>query len=344
MHEPVRPPRRRVRSPLRAWVWGAVGVLALVLLGASTLRFVTASCAAELPQASLAMGGPGTAAGSAPAAGPLMHGQAYYYNPGDGDGSCSFGSLPAAGWYVSVGPAQYAGGAACGSYLEVSGPDGMVRAEVVDLCPGCADGGLDMSEAAFGRVASTAAGTAAVSYRVVRDPRLPGPLELRVAPSASPGWLAVQVLNHGNPLRSVQVAPAGTARWRPLELSSDGLWSAPAGAGPGPFRFRVTDAFGHRAVLRGIRLLPGVLQRTTVPMYSTATAAQRRPASHGARPGHPGPGRDRAASTPPQAAGHSPAGGAAGSPAAHGARPMAGQRARPEAHTSPDRTGSGPHC
>jgi expansin (peptidoglycan-binding protein) len=341
-----------------------VGVLALVVLGASALRFVTASCAAALPRAgttAITQSAGGAALGTAdpgpagsPGGRPVMRGQAYFYNPGDGDGSCSFAPLPADGRYASVSPAQYAGGAACGSYLDVTGPDGTVRAEVVDLCPGCSGGGLDMSEAAFGRVASTAAGTAEVSYRVVRDPRLPGPLELRLAQTASPGWLAVQVLNTGNPLRSVRMRWTGQHTWQPLVLSSDDYWAEPAGAGPGPFRFLVTDAFGHRAVLTGIRLLPGSVQRTRVRMYSAAAGqagparasggpagASGGPATHGARPGQPGttpPG-----STPP-AAGHRTGGPAAGARAAAGAAPGGGRGARPGAGAYPSRSGTGPHC
>jgi expansin (peptidoglycan-binding protein) len=333
-----------------------VGVLALVVLGASTLRFVTASCAATLPPAGTAAitqtaggaadppasseGGRGRRAG--------RHGRAYFYNPGDGDGSCSFGLLPADGLYASVSPAQYAGGAACGSYLDVTGPRGTVRAQVVDLCPGCSGGGLDMSEAAFRRVASTAAGTAEVSYRVVRDPRLPGPLALRLAQTSAPGWLAVQVLSTGNPLRSVQVRWAGQHAWQPLVLSSDDYWAAPDGAGPGPFRFRVTDTLGHRAVLPGIRLLPGAVQRTRVRMYTAAAAGQPGAVTHGARPGQPGsaqpgttpPGSTAPGSTAPAA--HGTGGSAHGARAAAGAAPGGGHGARPGA--APSRSGTGPHC
>src|SRR5579875_3639979 len=120
MHESIKPPRRRVRSP---WVWAGAGVLAAALIGASTLHFVTASCAAVLPAA------------APPSATAATTGQAYFYHPGDGEGSCSFGSLSSGGLYVSLAAAQYANGASCGSYLDVTGPDGSVRAEVVDLCP-----------------------------------------------------------------------------------------------------------------------------------------------------------------------------------------------------------------
>jgi expansin (peptidoglycan-binding protein) len=249
-------------------MWAATALIAAVLLGVSTLHFVTASCAATL--ASPLEG--------TPSASTLTQGQAYYYNPGGGVGSCSFGPLPASGLYVSLASAQYAGGASCGSYLDVSGPAGHVQAEVVDLCPGCTDGGLDMSEAAFSRVAPVAAGTAEVSYRLVRDPQPAARLELRVAQSASAGWLALQVIGNGNPLSSVAVAPAGAprpAQWQPLALNSDDYWAAPAGAGPGPFMIRITDVFGDRVVASGIQLLPGSVQRTSVAMYSTAASGQQ---------------------------------------------------------------------
>ncbi|MGH3157158.1 MAG: expansin EXLX1 family cellulose-binding protein [Streptosporangiaceae bacterium] len=308
MHESVKPRRKRVRSPRRAWAWAAVALLAAVLLAASTLHFVTASCAATL-----ALPLEGT-----PSASTLTQGQAYYYNPGGGVGSCSFGSLPADGLYVSLAAAQYAGGASCGSYLEVSSPDGHVQAEVVDLCPGCTDGGLDLSEAAFSRVAAVTGGTAEVSYRLVRDPQPAARLELRIASSASADWLALQVINNGNPVSSVAIAPAGKprpARWQPLVLSSDDYWAAPAGAGAGPFKVRITDVFGNRVVARGIRLLPGSVQRTRVAMYSTAPSGQHPTASGPSAggttaPPRPGPSKPAALGTAHSADGglgsHSP--------------------------------------
>jgi expansin len=267
MHETIKPRRKRVPPP---WAWAAAALLAAVLLGASALHFVTASCAAVLPQDVLSQDG-------TPSATTTTEGQAYYYNPGGGEGSCSFGPLPAGGLYVSLAPPQYANGASCGGYLEVSGPAGKVQAEIVDQCPGCTDGGLDMSQAAFARVASPAAGTADVSYRLVRDPRPTGPLAVRFAQSASGGWLALQVIGNGNPVSSVAVAPdlpagaAGPGRWQRLTLDSDDYWAAPAGAGLGPFLVRITDIFGHRVTLPGIKLRPGSVQHTHVLMYATAS-------------------------------------------------------------------------
>jgi expansin (peptidoglycan-binding protein) len=300
MHEPERQPVRPTRTP---WVWVAIGVIAVAAIGVSALHYVTAACAAVLTPSAAVLTPSAAGQNGPPLAAAVTQGRAVFYNQGDGQGSCSFGLLPAGGLYVSLGAQQYAGGAACGSYLSISGPAGRVLAEVVDNCPSCTNGGIDMSAAAFSKIANPSDGTALVSYRVARDPRLPGPLAFRVGVSATSGWLAIQVLNQGNPLAAVEVRPAGHASWQPLALSPDDYWVAAAGAGPGPFGVRVTDAFGHRVVAAGIRLAPGTVQLTGVPMYTLAAHAQR---SQG------GPPPSSAASTPPPAThGASPPGEAA---------------------------------
>jgi expansin (peptidoglycan-binding protein) len=303
MHESRRPPVPPVRRP---WLWLAMAVVAVAAIGVSTLHFVTACAAAggpALQPAAFGQAGP-------PLVNTVTQGRAFFYNPGSGKGSCSFGRLAAGGLYVSLGAAQYAAGAACGSYLDVTGPAGTVRAEVVDNCPGCSDGGIDMSAAAFSRVANPSAGTVLVSYQLARDPRLPGPLAVRVAQSASSTWLAVQLINQGNPLASVQVGTPHRAGWRSLTLSPDDYWVAPSGAGAGPFRVRVTDIFGHRVVLGGIRLAPGAVQRTSVLMYTAGPGSAQQSAAAGpAVPAASGPAPARAAGP---AAARSGAGHAAG--------------------------------
>ena len=164
------------------------------------------------------------------------------------------------------------GAAACGSYVEVSGPDGSVTAEVIDQCPPCAAGHVDLSEAAFSRIAPLSAGLVPVSYRTVADPALARPISLRVKEGSSPYWLALLVQNTGNPLASVQVAsPSGG--WQNLARADYNYWLAASGAGPGPFTVRLTDTAGHRVTVPGIRLEPGVVQDTGTPMYGAGAEA-----------------------------------------------------------------------
>lgn len=257
-----------------------------------------------------AAGGPGASAlAASPAlARSVMQGQAVFYDPGQAAGSCGLGPFPAGGRYASLPPRSYASGRACGSYLDVSGPRGTVRAEVVDVCTDCAAGTVNLSRAAFARIADPRTGMVVVSYRTALDPPLPGPLVLRISAAVQPGTLAVQVINHGNRLSSVAASQPG-GRWQQLTPSADGYWIGPlrpgrllagrprAGGTPGRaagarIRVRVTDVAGHQVVLTGISGRSTVLHATTWMYRSRGLAGAQAtpPPGQAARAGRdPGP-------------------------------------------------------
>jgi expansin (peptidoglycan-binding protein) len=183
-----------------------------------------------------------------------------------GAGNCDYPAAPANDLFVALSPAEYDGAAACGEYLQVTGPDGSVTVEVIDQCPPCQTGHIDLSEAAFERIAPLAAGEVDVTYRAITNPVLPGPLQVVVKSGSSAYWLALQVINTGNPLASVSVGG------RVLSRASYNYWIASSGAGTGPFTVQVTDTEGHQVTLTGIQLTPGAVQDTGVWMYTSATA------------------------------------------------------------------------
>jgi len=185
-------------------------------------------------------------------------------------GNCSFHDVRVSDLYVALGPAEYRKAAACGGFLDVSGPKGTVRVKVVDQCPECGRGHLDLSRAAFSRIAGTAKGSVAVRYVTVADPPV-GPLAFRVKEGSSRFWFALQVDNHGNALRSVQVR-SGKGSWRTLELADFNYWVSETGAGTGPFQVRVSDVRGHTAEVNGIAFRIGAVQKTTTRLYQTAAA------------------------------------------------------------------------
>ncbi len=235
-----------------------------------------------------------------------IQGHAVFYDPGQAAGSCGLGPFPAGGRYASLPPRSYASGRACGSYVDVAGPAGRVRAEVVDVCTDCPAGTVNLSRAAFARIAEPRTGTVAVSYQPAVNPPLPGPLELRITAAGRPGTLAVQVINHGNRLSSVAASGPGGG-WQRLVPGADGYWAgsldardAPGGtpggvsaavgvgtAGPGRrgvaggtagrrIRLRITDVEGHEVVLTGIPPHRTVVHATAW-MYRAVTPATRAP-------------------------------------------------------------------
>jgi expansin (peptidoglycan-binding protein) len=194
----------------------------------------------------------------------------HYVLPAAG-GNCSYPAPPADGLFVALSPAEYDGAAACGTYLEVTGPGGSVRAEVIDQCPPCQAGHIDLSETAFAKLAPLATGLIHVTYRVIADPALPGPVSLRVKEGSSAYWLALLPMNTGNSVASVDVRSASRG-WQELVRADYNYWIAASGMGAGPFTVRITDTFGHHVTLTGIGLDPGAVQTTGLDMYRTANS------------------------------------------------------------------------
>ncbi|TNH30805.1 hypothetical protein FHG89_05680 [Micromonospora orduensis] len=219
----------------------------------------------------LAVRGGATPACAAPPTGSTVHkGKASFYDAGRSGGTCSFPGPPADGLYVALGASQYSGSAACGSYLEVSGPKGTVQVMVMDQCGGCGPNKIDLSDEAFAKIADRAQGIAPVTYRAVVNPPLDGGLTFRMKRGASKYWFAVQVGNHGNPLRSVEAKGPGGG-FRKAARQVDNYWTVEDGIGPGPYTIRVTDVYGRQATATGIRLVTKQVQRTTVSLASPAT-------------------------------------------------------------------------
>jgi hypothetical protein len=159
---------------------------------------------------------------------------------------------------------------------------------VIDQCPGCAAGHIDLSETAFARLAPLSAGLIDVTYAYLANPALPGPLTVEVKQGSSRYWLALLVDNTGNPLASVQVQTS--SGWLSLARASYNYWIAPSGAGSGPFTVRLTSTQGHQVTLPGITLSPGAVQSTVTWMYGTGGGqAPATPAPATSMPASPAP-------------------------------------------------------
>lgn len=209
-------------------------------------------------------GGPARAA-AVPAVG-SDSGIATHYVLQSGGGNCSYPGPPANHLFVALSAAEYHGAAPCGSYLQVKGPHGTVRVEVIDQCPECKSGHIDLSEAAFAKLAPLRAGIINVSYHTIKNPPLPGPVGFLVKNGSSRYWLALVVLNTGNAIASVQLETS-PGHWMKLTHVNWNAWIAQQGAGPGPFTVRVTDVQRHRVTISGVALKPGKVQRTRTWMY-----------------------------------------------------------------------------
>jgi len=210
------------------------------------------------------------AACAAPPPTSAQNGKATFYDLGPGGtGNCSFPKSPADGLFVALGPDQYAKGAACGMYLDVTGPKGKVRVKVTDQCPECATGHLDLSRTAFRKIGAEVSGIIPITYKTVVNPVVPGPMTVTVKNGSSQWWLAVLIDNHGNQLKTVTVNGKATHR------EDYNYWIVDGGAGPGPFTIKVTNVQGWSATLSNIRLAAGTTQTTAVRFPGSAVVKKK---------------------------------------------------------------------
>ena len=251
---------------------GAVVVLVALAVGISQATAAPACASVIMPGTGTATGTSAVTTGAVTgaAAGAQTSGEATHYELASGGmGNCSYPSPPAGQLYVALPPSEYGAAAACGSYLQVSGPDGSVTVEVVDQCPECQAGHIDLSEQAFAKIAPLSTGLVPVTYHTIADPPLPAPLSMLVKAGSSAYYLALLPINNGNPLATVAVSQ-GSGGWQELSRTTYGYWLASSGAGPGPFSVRLTDSLGHQATVHGITISPGVVQSTGTSMYGAA--------------------------------------------------------------------------
>ena len=209
--------------------------------------------------------GPGAGAEVVPGDGTATH-----YDSVDG-GNCSFTGPPDDHLDVALSEVEYGTADACGAYLDVTGPAGTVRVKVTNRCPECQVGHLDLSKTAFARIAPLEAGQVDVSYQLVRNPPVPGPITIRVKEGSSRWWLQIQADHHGNPLARFELQT--DSGWRSLVHTQDNFWMAEdPGPGDGPFTVRLTDVLGQSVTIDGIDLVPNQVQATDARLYGAGAA------------------------------------------------------------------------
>lgn len=190
--------------------------------------------------------------------GAVYSGRATEHEAGQGDGNCLFGPSDSAVQIVAMNETDYDTAAACGDFLEVTGPGGTTVVKVTDRCPECPPGALDLSKQAFARIAGGAqGGLDKVTWRLV-SPADIGPLQFQVKKESSQWWVSLQVRNHRNPIVSLEIQRNG--QWVAVQRQMYNYYES-EGFGAGPFTVRVTDLYGQQ-IVSTVNLTPGAVQTT----------------------------------------------------------------------------------
>jgi expansin (peptidoglycan-binding protein) len=181
--------------------------------------------------------------------GQTYNGEGTYYF-GTGAGACLFPPIPGNLMYAAMNYPQFGNSDFCGAYITITGPQGSVIVRIVDMCPECQHGDIDMSPEAFAQIAEIHQGRVPISWQQVSYP-LEGPIVYHFKDGSNQWWTAVQIRNHRNPIAKLEYK-AGNGNWINVPRTTYNYFVESSGMGPGPYTFRVTDVFGHTLVDSGI--------------------------------------------------------------------------------------------
>lgn len=168
-------------------------------------------------------------------------GEATFYEA-TGEGNCSFDASTDL-MVAAMNKSDYAAASMCGAYVAVTGPEGMVIVRIVDKCPGCAQGDIDLSRQAFAKIADPAAGRVPITWQIVAGP-VTEPVAYRYMKGSSRYWTAIQVRNHRLPISKLEIMPKDRTDWINVERRAYNYFVYPTPIAAGPVRVRVTALTG----------------------------------------------------------------------------------------------------
>jgi expansin (peptidoglycan-binding protein) len=181
-------------------------------------------------------------------------GEGTYYDA-TGAGNCSFDPSPQDLMVAAMNQTDYANAALCGGFIHVEGPKGAVTVRIVDRCPECAPGDVDLSPEAFALIADLVAGRVPIRWRII-SPELQGPIIYRFKEGSNQWWTAVQIRNHRNPIAKMEYR-LSNGTFKDIPRTNYNYFVEASGMGPGPYTFRVTDMYGNVLQDAGIWHLEG---------------------------------------------------------------------------------------
>lgn len=192
------------------------------------------------------------------AASPLDHdslrtGKATFYRDKHGRGACA---LPRpAPWdtlYAAINRSDWRNSLVCGACAWVFGETDSVLVRIADRCGGCKPGGLDLSPAAFRRLAPLGRGRIDISWRFAPCPD--STLVLNRTRGSSVHWSSLQVWGLPWPVESLSVlSDSSSIAFKRQRHNHFTARKVPAL----PWTIRTVDALGRERIDSLLELSPG---------------------------------------------------------------------------------------
>ncbi|KAL4727742.1 hypothetical protein ACLX1H_004430 [Fusarium chlamydosporum] len=189
--------------------------------------------------------------------GASVSGSSTFYGGNLSGGNCMFTTytLPAGIMGTAFSGQKWDDAANCGACIEVTGPSGTIKAMIVDKCPECDAGHLDLFPDAFKAVGGTD-GIVKTSYKFV-ECGITTPLVLHNKSGTSANWFSIQVVNANEPVKSVEVSVDGGKTWAKTERQDYNFFENPSGFGKESVDVKITSSTGKTVVVNNVGVATG---------------------------------------------------------------------------------------
>jgi len=129
-------------------------------------------------------------------------GDATYYNA-NGSGACSFDVTTDLN-IGAMNAVDYENSKVCGSCVEITGPKRNLTIKIVDLCPECKKGDIDLSLEAFTQIANQEDGRVDITWKYVPC-ETNQKIKYHTKEGSNVWWVAFQIRNNSIPIEKMEL-------------------------------------------------------------------------------------------------------------------------------------------
>ncbi|KAK2615705.1 hypothetical protein N8I77_002441 [Diaporthe amygdali] len=183
-----------------------------------------------------------------------VSGTSTFYGGNLNGGACSFttmSGIPSGLYGTAFSGSAWNNAAQCGGCLEVTGPNGKIQVMIVDKCPECDEGHLDLFQDGFAKIGSISAGEISTSYTQVAC-GITSPIVLHNKSGTSAYWFSMQVVNSNRPISKLEVSTDGGSTWQSTTRTDYNFFENSSGFGTSTVDVRVTSASGGTIKVSGV--------------------------------------------------------------------------------------------
>ncbi|TPX14638.1 uncharacterized protein E0L32_005330 [Thyridium curvatum] len=183
-----------------------------------------------------------------------VSGKSTFYGGNTQGGMCSFSTytIPSGLFGTAFSGSAWDSAANCGACVRVTGPNGnSITAMIVDQCPECDKGHLDLFQDAFAKLGDISAGIIPTSYTFVPC-GISSPLVLHNKSGTSAYWFSMQVVNANEPVASLEVSTDGGSSWQKTQRAQYNFFENQSGFGTESVDVRVTSRAGKTIVVKNV--------------------------------------------------------------------------------------------